>query len=107
MNLQEIINTLTEFQRCRAERYEVGTQIRLRCDHQLHTITDIEKCDHNQPFKVDGCLWVGYDDIEQPNPYTVGIAIECAIEKLNKLNKQPISITPDMRGYDKDGSNYV
>lgn len=62
---------------------QVGEQVRLRRDHQLHTITRIEEYDYRQPYMVDDNEWVGRDEIEWPDPYTVGRAIDNAITLLS------------------------
>ena len=77
MTPKQAAEILREYQRWRRETYEVGSKVRLKHDHELHTITRVEEYDYRQPYQIDGKFWINGSDIEQPDPSQVGMAIDC------------------------------
>ena len=82
MSKEEVCNVLEEFMRWRNETYEVGSQVRLKHDHALHTITRVEEYDYRAPFQLDKKMWVSRRDLDEPDPDIVDQAIQKAIEIL-------------------------
>lgn len=84
MTTQEAITILEDYQTYRRNSYGVGVKVRLRNDHQLHTITRVEEYDYREPYQIDGKFWISPQDIEIPDPRQVGIAIDYAINHLRQ-----------------------
>lgn len=88
MTTKQAIDILREYKRQYRGDVRVGSELRLRRDHQLHVVTRIEEYDYRQPYQVDNKEWVGRNDIEWPHPSLVSEALDVAVNHMLKYGKQ-------------------
>lgn len=87
MTTKEAIEILRDFNTWRRGYYAVGDAVILRRDQRRHKITAVDTFNYRHPYTLENGQCISYKDIEMPDPFTAGEAIDYAIDYMNNKTR--------------------